>query len=80
MRTSAGAEIDLLIEFGAEKYWAIEIKSSHAPKVKKGFHIACDDLGAQRKFVIYPGDDNFPMNNDVECYSLSSFLQVKQLS
>lgn len=36
-RTSAGAEIDLLIEFNLDDYWAIEIKASRAPVLKKGF-------------------------------------------
>ena len=30
-RTSAGAEIDLVIEFGLDDYWAIEIKASRIP-------------------------------------------------
>ena len=39
-RISAGAEIDLVIEFGLDENWAIEIKASHTPKLEKGFHIA----------------------------------------
>ncbi len=43
-RTSAGAEIDLLLALPGGKLWAMEIKRSSAPKVERGFHIACDDL------------------------------------
>ena len=34
-RTSAGAEIDLVIEFGLDEYWAVEIKASRTPTLKK---------------------------------------------
>jgi uncharacterized protein len=43
-RTSAGAEIDLVIEFSASKRAAIEIKSSSAPTVSRCFHAGCADI------------------------------------
>ena len=43
-RTSAGAEIDLVLRFPGNRLWAIEAKRSSAPKVEKGFHFACEDL------------------------------------
>ncbi len=43
-RTSAGAEIDLLLTLPGRKPWAIEIKRSLAPKVERGFYLACEDL------------------------------------
>ena len=36
-RTSAGAEIDLVLEFGLER-WAIEIKNSSKPAASRGFY------------------------------------------
>lgn len=33
----AGAEIDLLLAFGVDDYWGIEIKASRTPILKKGF-------------------------------------------
>lgn len=74
-RTSAGAEIDLVIEFGLDDYWAIEIKASRIPTLKKGFHMACDDLKVKRKFVIYTGDDTFPSANDTTILSLAHFIE-----
>jgi hypothetical protein len=39
-RTSVGAEIDLIIEFGAKDRWAIEVKRSLGnPAPTKGFYI-----------------------------------------
>ncbi len=44
-RTAAGAEIDLLLQLpGRRKPWAIEIKRGLAPKLERGFHLACDDV------------------------------------
>ena len=73
-RTSAGAEIDLLLESGLGDYWAIEIKYGKTPKVKKGFHVACDDLGVKRKFVVYSGEDTFSLGNETTVISLPLFL------
>ncbi len=74
-RTSAGAEIDLVIEFGLDDYWAVEIKASRTPTLKKGFHMACDDLKVQRKFVVYTGDDTFPSTNHTTILSLAHFIE-----
>jgi len=66
-RTSAGAEIDLVLEFSPSRCWAIEIKRSTAnPRPEKGFHLACDTLEAERRIVVYPGDRGFPQANGVE--------------
>ena len=75
-RTSAGAEIDLLLEFGLDEYWAIEIKSNRTPTLKKGFHIACEDLKVKRKFVVYAGEDEFRGGNETTILSLSCFIET----
>ena len=74
-RTSAGAEIDLVIEFGLDEYWAVEIKASRTPTLKKGFHMACEDLNVNRKFVVYTGDDVFPSSHDTTILSLAHFIE-----
>jgi uncharacterized protein len=60
-RTSAGAEIDLLLEFSGSEKWAIEIKRSSAPSVSKGFYNACEDIQPAQAFVVYAGSDEFPL-------------------
>ena len=70
-RTSAGAEVDLLLHWPGGELWAIEIKRSLAPKLERGFHIACADLEPARKIVIYPGVESFPMANEVQAMPLS---------
>ena len=70
-RTSAGAEVDLLLHWPGGALWAIEIKRSLAPKLERGFHVACADLEPARKIVIYPGVDSFPMANNVQAMPLA---------
>jgi predicted AAA+ superfamily ATPase len=70
-RSSAGAEIDLLLHWPDDQLWAIEIKRSLAPKLERGFHIACEDLKPQRKLVIYPGTENLPLAADIRALSLA---------
>jgi predicted AAA+ superfamily ATPase len=70
-RTSAGAEIDLLLKTpGRRKPWAIEIKRGLAPKIERGFHLACDAVRPERRFVVYGGAERFPLSEGVEAVSL----------
>ena len=73
-RTSAGAEIDLLLQFGLSDYWAIAIRASRVPIISKGFHMACEDLKVKRKFVVYGGEEKFPIGNETTVLSLSDFI------
>jgi len=73
-RTSAGAEIDLVLELPNREVWAIEIKRTSSPKVKQGFHIACEDINPTQKFVIYNGDEIFPLPNDVMAVGLKELM------
>jgi predicted AAA+ superfamily ATPase len=74
-RTSAGAEIDLVLEFGLNDYWAVEIKASRVPTLKKGFHTACEDLKVKKKFVVYAGEDNIATSDNTTILSLSQFIE-----
>jgi predicted AAA+ superfamily ATPase len=66
-RTGAGAEIDLILELpGGHGIWAIEIKRGSAARVEKGFHVAREDIGPKRSFVVYSGEDRYPVSKDVE--------------
>lgn len=70
-RTSAGAEIDLLLKLpGHHRPWAIEIKRGLAPKLERGFHAACDTVRPERRFVVYSGAERFPLAEGVEAVPL----------
>jgi uncharacterized protein len=74
-RTSAGAEIDLLLELPGGQLWAIEIKRGLSPKVERGFHIACEDLKPARRLLAYAGDGRVPMPGDVEAIGLDALAR-----
>jgi uncharacterized protein len=74
-RTSAGAEIDLLLCLPDSRVWAIEFKRTLAPKLEKGFHFACDDLKPDKAFCVYPGAERFPLTNGVTACSVDHVVQ-----
>jgi uncharacterized protein len=75
-RTSGGAEIDLVLSFPGEHLWAVEIKRSLTPRPGKGFHSACADLAPERRFVVYPGTESYPLGNDVQAIPLADLARM----
>ncbi len=73
-RTSAGAEIDLVIEHNSKKKYAIEIKRSLAPTVSRGFYLGCEDIEATHRFVVYPGTECFPVGKDISAIPLLQMM------
>lgn len=74
-RSGAGAEVDLVLTLPGGAVWAIEVKRNLAPKVERGFHSACEDLQPERRIVIYPGTEAFPLPNGIEVISLHQLGQ-----
>lgn len=48
------------------------IKRSLAPKVERGFHVASADLSAQRRVVVYPGAESYPLGPGIQAMPLSA--------
>jgi uncharacterized protein len=69
-RTSAGAEVDLVLRWPGDEIWLIEVKRSLAPKVERGFRSAWGDLTPRRGFVVYPGDDRYRIDDDVHAINV----------
>ena len=69
-RTSAGAEIDLILDLPNGQRWAIEVKRSLTPRPKRGFHSGCEDVRATHRWVVYPGAEPFPVAPGVEATPL----------
>lgn len=79
-RTSAGAEIDLVIEKNSKTKYAIEIKKSLSPSVSKGFHLGCEDIGATHKFVVYSGSERFALTEEITAMPLVEMMnEIKKL-
>ncbi len=75
-RTSGGAEIDLLLVHPDGRLWAIEIKRSLTPRPERGFHSACADLAPERRFVVYPGDQAYPVGEGIQAVPLPTLARL----
>ncbi|MGB9154137.1 MAG: hypothetical protein WCD70_13745 [Alphaproteobacteria bacterium] len=80
-RTTGGAEIDLLLEISPRRKIAIEIKRSLSPTLSKGFHLGCEAVKANQRYVVYPGKERYPMTKDIEVMPLIDMMsELKRLS
>jgi len=75
-RTAVGAEIDLLLKLPGNRLWAIEIKKGIAPKVEKGFYQALEDIQPERAFIVYSGEERYPIKGGVEVISLHKMAEL----
>lgn len=67
LRSSAGAEIDLLLRRPGERgLWAIEIKRGLSPKLERGFQHACETVKPLQRRVVYSGEERFPLADGVD--------------
>ena len=74
-RSSAGAEIDLVLKLPRGPLWAIEIKRTTAPKVTRGFHIAANDLEVSERILVYAGEREVPGAGGVRAMSLKDAIE-----
>lgn len=77
-RTSAGTEVDLVLDLPGLGLWAIEVKRSLAPRPSRGLHHAQQDLAPDRTFIVYPGMERYPVREDVEAFSLGGLCRMLQ--
>lgn len=75
-RTSAGAEIDLVLELPGRGRWAIEIKRSLTARPEKGFHLACQDIEPKRRFLVYAGEERYPVSAELEAIGLREMAGI----
>ena len=76
-RTLAGAEIDLLLELpGKRGPWAIEIKRGLSAGPGRGFHHAREDVRPERAFIVYSGEERYPITKDVEAVGLREMVSL----
>jgi len=74
-RTSAGAEIDLVLEIPNGEIWAIEIKSGLTAKPSKGFYNAIEDIKTTQNFVVYAGQEQYPITEKIQATSLTEIMK-----
>jgi predicted AAA+ superfamily ATPase len=75
-RTQRGAEIDLLLSRGGNPEIAIEVKRASNPRAKKGFHIACEDLDIEHRYVVYPGTEAYRLSSGLWATPLTDLMKT----
>ncbi|AEI96435.1 hypothetical protein RLO149_p830040 (plasmid) [Roseobacter litoralis Och 149] len=73
-RSSAGAEIDLILKLPGGALWAIEVKRTTSPKVTRGFHIAADDLDVAERILVYAETREVPGQGGLRAMPLSAAI------
>jgi predicted AAA+ superfamily ATPase len=74
--TQANAELDLLLLRGGKRI-GFEFKYTDAPKITKSMRIALQDLKLDHLFVIYPGENKFPMADKITAYGLEAIVKIE---
>lgn len=69
--THAGAELDLLVMVAAKRY-GFEFKYADAPGTSRSMHTAIEDLGLEHLWVIYPGQQEYPLGDKISVIPLAS--------
>lgn len=65
-----------MLNLRGSELWAIEIKRSLSPRPEKGFHHACADLSPARRFIVYPGEERYPLNAEVDATPLPALTRL----
>lgn len=75
-RTSAGAEVDLVLLKGNRPYVAFEIKYTNSPRATKETTEALKDLNCPHSFVVTPSAGRYELRPGLWVISLSDLLPV----
>ncbi|MBI4824923.1 MAG: ATP-binding protein [Nitrospirae bacterium] len=75
-RTSAGAEIDVLLVDKKNRPIAVEIKYSASPKAERGFWNALEDLSCRKAFIVYPGEETYPSGKNTVTLSVKELNKI----
>lgn len=75
--THAGAELDLMIWVGGKRY-GFEFKYADAPGSSRSMRIALHDLGLSHLYVIYPGEQAYPLDENITVMPLEHLFPVAE--
>ena len=74
--SSAGAEIDLVLETPSKGVYAIEIKRTVSPKISKGFRLACEEIKPDKRFYVIPTGNSFPMDKETTAIGIEELIET----
>lgn len=74
-RSTGGAEIDFVMKHRG-KTFAIECKSSQAPKPSKGFYSALEDIQPDHAYIVAPVKEGWPLNRTTDVVNLKEITNI----
>jgi predicted AAA+ superfamily ATPase len=75
--THSGAELDLLVTKGGKRV-GFEFKYGDAPVKTRSMHSAFQDLKLDRLFIIYPGDQEYEIDDKIAVLSINRISDLKK--
>ena len=75
-QTQRGTKLDLLL-LRDGKRWGFQFSCSDAPRTTKAMHIAIKDLNLSHLWVIYPGEQSYPLTETVTVRPLGHACSIK---
>ncbi|MBI4675632.1 MAG: ATP-binding protein [Chloroflexi bacterium] len=73
--TYGGAELDLLVRVGG-KHYGFEFKYADAPGASRSMHVAIQDLSLERLWVVYPGKQEYVVDEKISVIPLEAVPQL----
>ena len=77
-RTQRGAELDLLL-LRRGRRWGFEFKCTDAPRTTRSMHIVLEDLQLAHLWVLYPGDQEYPLGSSITALPLRDVAKIAKL-
>lgn len=74
-RTQDGAGIDILLVKSNKVIATVEIKSSSAFSLSKGYYYSIGLFKAKQNFIIVPGSFDYPLNKDIKVCGIIEFKE-----
>ena len=75
-QSARAAEIDLVLTKGLNVEIAVEIKYSLTPKLTKSSTNAITEVKPRRTWVVYPGNESYPLKKDVWTLSVNQLNKI----
>lgn len=73
--TQGAAEVDCVVEREGRRF-GFEFKHSSSPKPTKSMHTAIQDLELEKIYVVFPGENRFPMGSVIEGLGIDLLAEV----
>ena len=78
-KTQRGTELDLLLHRSGHR-WGFEFKCTDAPRTTKSMQVALKDLHLKHLWVVYPGEQRYPLTESITALPLREIGSVELAS